>query len=86
MGGAKPAFPKITWETFSCSTPTFFFGVSEPEQKAVPAPFFWGGVYDLFFFPTFFLDPRRISVGVFSELKIPKSEGHLLKPGKLGPL
>jgi hypothetical protein len=25
-------------------------------------------------------------VEAFSELKIPKSEGHLLKPGKLGPL
>jgi hypothetical protein len=44
-------------------------------------PFFLGDVYDPFFF-----DLRRISAGVFSELKIPKSEGRLLKPGKLGPL
>ena len=49
-------------------------------------PFFWGGVYGLLFFSYFFFDLRRISVGVFSELEIPKSEGHLLKPGKLGPL
>jgi hypothetical protein len=75
------AVSKITWAT----TPTFFFGVSEPAQKAVLMSFFWGGVYDLIF-PTFFFDLRRISVGVFSELKVPKSEGHLLEPGKLGPL
>jgi hypothetical protein len=37
-------------------------------------------------FLTFFFDLRRISVGVFSELEIPKFKGHLLKPGKLGPL
>jgi hypothetical protein len=66
---------------FPLLNPDFFFGVSEPAQKAVPVPFFWGGVYDLFFFNLFF-DLR----GVFSELQIPKSEGHLLKPGKLGPL
>jgi hypothetical protein len=39
-----------------------------------------------FFFSNFFYDLRRISVGVFSKLKIPKSEDYLLKPGKLGPL
>ena len=64
-------------------------GASEPEpaQKAVLVlvPFFWGGVYDLFF-SNFLFDLRRISVGVFSELKISKSEDHLVKPGKLGPL
>jgi hypothetical protein len=46
---------KITWATSSCSTPAFFFGVSEPAQKAVLVPFFGGGVYDIFFFPNFFL-------------------------------
>jgi hypothetical protein len=36
--------------------------------------------------PTFLIfDPRGISVGAFLELKIPKSEGHLLKPGKAPP-
>jgi hypothetical protein len=58
--------------------PDFFFGVSEPAQKAVLVPFFWGGFYGLFFFQIFF-DLRRISVGVFSELKIPKSGSAFLK-------
>jgi hypothetical protein len=76
----------MTWATFSCSTPTFFFGVSEPAQKAVLVPFFWGGVYDLFFFQLFFLISEGFQWRGVSELKIPKSEGHLSKPGKLGPL
>jgi hypothetical protein len=29
-------------------------------QKAVLVPFFWGGVYEPFFFPTFFFDLRKI--------------------------
>jgi hypothetical protein len=40
-------------------------------------------MHDLFFFPTFFY-LRRILVGVFSELKIPKSNDHLLKNRKSG--
>ena len=58
-GQLSPAQPRL-----------FFFGVSEPTQRAVLVPFFWGGVYDLFFPQICFLDLRRISVGVFSELKI----------------
>ena len=65
----------------------FFFGRQWASAKA-PFPFFWGGggVYYLFFLSKFLFDLRRISVGVFSELKVPKSKGRLLKPGKLGPL
>jgi hypothetical protein len=44
--------------------PDFFIGVSGPAQKAVLVPFFWGGVYDLFVFPTF-LSPGNFSGGVF---------------------
>jgi hypothetical protein len=48
---------------------------------------FFGVVFMTFFPPpTYSFDLRRISVGVFSELKIPKSEGNLLKHGKPGPL
>jgi hypothetical protein len=39
-----------------------------------------------FFFQLFFLISEVFQWGCVSELKIPKSEGHLLKPGKLGPL
>jgi hypothetical protein len=73
---------QINLGNFLLLNPDFFFGVSEPAQKAVLVPFFWGGIYDLFF-SNFFFDFRRISVGVFSELKIPKFKDHLLK---LGPL
>ena len=52
--GGNWAFVHLTRPTFSCSTPTFFFGVSGPAQKAVLVPFFWGGFYDLFFFNFFF--------------------------------
>jgi hypothetical protein len=41
-------------------------------------PLFWG-IYGLFFSNFFYL--RGVSVGGVSELEIPKSEGHLLKPG-----
>ena len=71
---------------FLLLNPDFFFGASEPAQKAVLVPFFWGGVYDLFFLPTFFLISEGFQWGCVSELKIPKSEVDLLKPGKLGPL
>ena len=37
---APTASAQLTWTTFSCSTPTFFFGVSGPAQKAVLVPFF----------------------------------------------
>jgi hypothetical protein len=71
--------------SFLLFSPDFFFLASASQRKwQCSCPFFWGGVYDLFF-PQPFFDLRRISVGVFSELKIPKSEDHLLKPGKLGP-
>jgi hypothetical protein len=45
-----------------------------------------GGVYDYDLFFSNFFYPRRISMGVLPELKIPRSERHLLKPEKLGPL
>ena len=37
-------------------------------------PFFWGGVYDLFFFQLFF-NPRGISVGAFSGVENAKIRG-----------
>jgi hypothetical protein len=61
---AKSALPKIKGN-FLLLNPEFVFGASGPARKAVPVPFFWGGIYGLFF-----LCPG-ISVGVFSELKIP---------------
>ena len=63
-GGNWP-FAKITRPTFSCSTPTFFFGVSGPAQKAVLVPFFLGGFYDLFFFQLFFLISGGFQWGCF---------------------
>jgi hypothetical protein len=66
---------------FLLLNPDFFFDVSEPAQKAVAVPFFWGGL------PTFLISEGfQWGWGCVSELKIPKSEGHLLNPGKLGPL
>jgi hypothetical protein len=72
---------------FVLLNPDFFFGRQRASAKA-PLPFFWGGVVFINFFSLskFLFDLRRISVGVFSELKVPKSKGRLLKPGKLGPL
>jgi hypothetical protein len=47
-------------------------------------PFFWGGFYDLFFFPKLFFDLRGISVGALPESTILKMSGHVRKPLKLG--
>jgi hypothetical protein len=60
----------------------FFFCVSGPAQKAVSVPsFFWGDFYAP---PPPFLNPRRISVGAFSELKMPKRGGQVRKCPKPG--
>jgi hypothetical protein len=71
--------------SFLLLNPDFFFWCQRASAKGSARAFF-GVVFMTFFFSKLFFDLRRISVRVFSELKIPKSEGHLLKPGKLGPL
>jgi hypothetical protein len=69
---------------FLLLNPDFFFDASGPAQKAVLVPFFWGGFYDLFFFPQLFFNLRGISVGALSESKILKMSGHVRKPQKIG--
>jgi hypothetical protein len=49
----------------------------------VLALFVWDGFYDLFF-PTFFLNPRKISVGAFSGVGNAKTRGSSPEMSKTG--
>jgi hypothetical protein len=75
LGGTNPALPKINWEGSSCLTPTFFWRqwASTKGSARALVPFFGGVVFMTFFSNFFYL--RGISVGAFSELKIPKPRG-----------
>jgi hypothetical protein len=73
-------------ESFSPAQPRFYFFLARAGQHKRHYSWFFFGVVFMTFFPTFFTNLWGISVGAFSEFKIPKSGGHLTKPGKLGLL
>ena len=51
--GPNQAESKITWETFSCSTPTFFLASASQRKRQCSCLFFWV-VFMIFFFPQLF--------------------------------
>ena len=57
---------------------------STSTKGSTPAFFFGVDFYGLS--PPLFFDPWGVSMGAFSEFKVPKSGDHLVKPGNFGPL
>jgi hypothetical protein len=74
----KPGNPTLFWRQRASAAVS--------AQKAVPVSFLGGGYMTPPPPPPFCFYLQGILVGAFSELKMPKYGGCLVKPGKLGPL
>jgi hypothetical protein len=78
--------PNVESFLFLLLNPDLFYFASAGQRKRQCPYLFFGVVFMTFFsFQPFFLSLKGV-MEVFSELKIPKPKGHLLNPGKSGPL